>query len=278
MRSTAPGEVGGSAISLPSQIEDADCRQHRFPLSRLSTLRLGTEDSGQIHFPSILQLPSVRTLSADSFSPSDRAWSIGGGVSGIHNLELTRCMMGEDDVLPLLRACGQLRMFTFHWNQPWSDWEAVYEEWDEGINIASWIMEGLPQSRNTLEVLYLQGQSPFRRDPMSLGSLTAFPRLHSLCVPAVMVLNSNMSPPQRTLQLLPNSLKDLNLIIAGVPEEEILESELLECLRHEERYPALAVVTITWHRYYMLDDMPRFPSLERACGDRGIALAFESIP
>jgi hypothetical protein len=71
-------------------------------------------------------------------------------------------------------------------------------------------------------------------------------------------------------------MKNLNLIIAGVPGEEILKLELIEYLQHEEHSPALAVVTITWQRQLGTDEMTRFLSLERACINRGIALAFET--
>ena len=82
--------------------------------------------------------------------------------------------MDEDDVITLLRACRELRRFAFHWDQPWSDEDVMVEEWDDGINVAPWIIRGRQQSRDTLEVLDLKGQSPIRHDPMSLGSLTAF--------------------------------------------------------------------------------------------------------
>ena len=155
------------------------------------------------------------------------------------------------------------------------------DERDYGINVAPWIIEGLQQSRDTLEVLDLVGQSPIRHDTMSLGSLTDFSRLHSLCVPAVMVINpDNLSPPRQTLHLLPSSLKTLDLIVAGGPGEEMLESELLKCLRLEQSLPALAVLTITWQRQRLFrpSDPPSFRCLKRVCSDRGVALVFKTIP
>ena len=268
----------GSGISLQRQIQNANFHRHGLALSRLSVLRLEMESFVDVELPPILRLPSLRTLSADSFPPSNRAWSIEAGVSGVHSLELTRCGMDEDDILPLLQACRELRRFTFYWDQPWSDDDVMDDEWDEGINVAPWIIEGLQRSRDTLEVLDLRGQSPIRQDTRSLGRLTAFSRLHSLCVPAVMVLNPNdLSPPRRTLHLLPKSPKNLRLIIAGGPGEEMLESELLKCLRLEPYLPALAVLTITWHRQHPFRP-PNFRCLERACRDRGVAFAFEMIP
>ena len=277
--------VRGSGILLPRSASDAGSDHHHIdPLTRLSTLRLKTDNCTEISFPPILHLPSLRTLSADSFGPSRRAWSVGAGISGLHKLELTRCELVEDEVLPLLQACKELRKFTYHWDQLWSDENVMDHEmdddWDDGINVAPWVIEGIQRSKNTLEVLKLTGLTPIRHDTMSLGSLTPFPRLHSLCVPAVMVLNpDDMSPPRRTLHFLPRSLKNLNLIVAGVPGEEILESELLECLRPKKWAPAFERLTLTWRRQHLhrSNDAPSYISLEKACLDHGVVFAFETI-
>ena len=58
----------GSGTSLPRQIHDANCHPHRAALSRLSVLRLETENLVDVQFPPIMRLPSLRTLSADRFS------------------------------------------------------------------------------------------------------------------------------------------------------------------------------------------------------------------
>ena len=120
--SAALQHVRGSDTSSLRPASDAGSHHHfTGPLSRLSTLRLKTDSCTNIQFPPILQLPSLRTLSADSFCPSSCGWSVDAGVSGVHNLELTRCELNEDEVLALLQACRGLRNFKFHWDQPWSD-------------------------------------------------------------------------------------------------------------------------------------------------------------
>ena len=283
--------VRGLDISLPRSAFSAGSGHHRIDfLTRLSTLRLETDYCTEISFPPILHLPSMRTLSADFFGPSRCPWDVDAGVSGVQNLELTRCELDEDEVLPLLQACRALRKFTFHWHHSWSDEDVmdheIDDDWDDGINVAPWIIKGLQGSKNTLEVLKLTGQTPIRHDTMSLGSLAAFPRLHSLCVPAVMVLNpDDMSPPRRTLHCLPSSLKNLNLIVAGVPEEGTLESELLECLRPKKWSPDIESLTLTWQqqwqqqcqRQYHSNDAPSFKYLETACLDHGVVFTFETL-
>lgn len=44
--------------------------------------------------------------------------------------------MGDEDILPLLEACTELRRFTFWWDQTWSDEDGMDEDWDHGVDVA----------------------------------------------------------------------------------------------------------------------------------------------
>jgi hypothetical protein len=101
-------------IFLPRIILDIEQNRYHTTHSKLSILRLESDGCAEIHFPSIFQLPLLRTLPTDSFSPPGRSWRIDAGVSDMHCLKLTHCGMDKDEMLPLLRACRELRKFKFH--------------------------------------------------------------------------------------------------------------------------------------------------------------------
>jgi hypothetical protein len=84
------------------QNQTTNCHLRCCVLSRLRILRLQEDSLVNVHFSSILRLPSLRTLSAASLGLSDRAWTVNAGVSGLHHLELVRCGLDKDDILPML--------------------------------------------------------------------------------------------------------------------------------------------------------------------------------
>ena len=92
-------------------------RQLRFP--QLSTLGFVADKYVEIQFEPILRLASLSTLRADSLATP--SWGIRPGISLLHDPILINCEMVEEDIIPVLEACSELRKFTLRWDQPWSD-------------------------------------------------------------------------------------------------------------------------------------------------------------
>ena len=270
-------------ISFNSSLDYVSTAMQLSLFPRLLTLRLVGDLYAEIQFPPILRLDSLRMFCADSLET--QMWKICPGISFLHDLEVTDCEMGEEDILPLLEACSELRKFTFWWDQPWSDEDVLSEELDYGIDVAPWIINGLQRSKATLEVLDLSGRQPIRHDTMSLGNLTNFDRLHTLRVPAAMVINPDSSfSGGRTLHMLPESLKTLHLIVGYVSRELILPSEVLDCVRCKSWGPALKALTITWQLMTIFHEevseictMAEYQLFKDACEGRGIVFRFETL-
>jgi len=212
-------------------------------------------------------------------------WKLSTGVSSLHELKVINCEMDEDQILPMLQACRELRKFIFCWDQPLSDGDVMNEEWDFGVDVAPWIVRGLEQSRATMEVLDLSGKHPIRHDTMSLGNLTSFDHLLTLRVPAAMVINPDPSSSgRRTLHILPTSLKNMHLIVGGVSKDQVLPPDVLDFVRHEEWASALKTLTITWQdadvfykKAFEMNSVAGYKLLQMACGERGIAFKFKVI-
>ena len=120
---------------------------------------------------------------------------------------------------------------------------------------------------------------------MSLDNLTNFNHLLTLRVPMAMVINLNTSfSGQRTLYILPTSLKNMHLIVDSVPKDELLPSDLLDFVRYEGWALAVETLTITWQDADVFDidafemnSMAGYELLKMACGERGIVFRFEMI-
>lgn len=266
MRASATKQLAGLAPLRHRQSWD-DFRL----LPKLSVLWLTPEYNTDIDLSSIIKLPALRSLSLMFSEPLRTHWTIENRCSAIQSLELSDCGLAEDEIFNILGACGELRRFTYHWNQPWSDNNVWDDEWDDGIDVASWIIEGLKPSSDKLEVLQVTGSTSLRHDATPMGNLVAFSRLQSLCVPAVMILNSNArSPSQDTLQFLPRTLKHLRLVDAETIGDATIESKLLKCLCAHENFVALASLTLDWQLNAGQSDRPRFRRLEEFCRHRGI--------
>ena len=270
---------GYSDVVAP--VASSEHRNSSRPLSQLSDLRLSMDLFSSFRLSPIMQLPTLCSVSVASLSTLGYLRGFHATLSPIQTLDLTHCGLDEVEFFNVLSICSELRILRYHWDKPWSDEDVIDDERDSENDVGPRVIAGLEQSRGTLQVLEVKGDKPLRHDALSLGSLMAFTRLQSLCVPAVMVLNPTyLFLSQLTLKYLPESLKHLHLVDAEIAGEERLESVLLTQLDLLNSFRSLTTLTITWRVVWFWlklheAEPPTFRQLRRSCNDRRTGFVLE---